>query len=307
MGIKSRGRGTAAAFGLLLLFAGLIGGGVLYVLSVRRPTQAVDAFARAPVGCTTTLDFTESGTFFVYEESDAVPESIDGGCQPAADPLQSFGFELTGPAGPIVPRRDDSVEYDTSDHTGRSIARIEIDRLGEYEIAVFGDDVATLAAIGRDPDDGVGELRRGALIVAVAGVVLGLLLLVLAGRRSRKAATYAAPDGPGWGPRPTGAPGSWPPEPPRVGQVPINPHQPAEPAHVATPTTTARPGTPAGTGSIWAPPTAADAPSDGRPPPPPPSSTPPPAEEIAEPTLPDRPGRPSGESPSIVDGGDRRV
>ncbi len=39
MAIKSKGRGTAAAFGLLLLLAGLVGGGVLYWQSVNRAVR----------------------------------------------------------------------------------------------------------------------------------------------------------------------------------------------------------------------------------------------------------------------------
>ena len=69
---RSRGRGTAAAFGFILLFAGLIGGGVLYVRSLMWHDDAVEAFARAGVGCTTTLQFTETGTFYVFEETGAL-------------------------------------------------------------------------------------------------------------------------------------------------------------------------------------------------------------------------------------------
>ena len=47
MAVQSRGRGTVAALGLFLLFAGLVGGGVLYIVAQRRPAQTVEGFARA--------------------------------------------------------------------------------------------------------------------------------------------------------------------------------------------------------------------------------------------------------------------
>jgi len=232
MARKSKGRGTAATFGLLLLFGGLIGGGVLYALSVRRPAEAVAGFARAPVGCETTLDFTETGTFYVFHDLGGVIDVPVGGCQPTADPTKTFGFELRGLDGPVVPRADLSLSYDTDDHLGHSVARIEITTVGRYQIEVVGDDPAVVAAIGRDPEDGVADLRLRAIMVAVIGVVLGALLLVLAGRRSSKAAQFLAPDGPGWGPGQRAMTLEIPDEP-RVARVPVNPHLPDEQVAIA--------------------------------------------------------------------------
>lgn len=217
MGTRSTGRGTAVVFGLLLVLAGLVGGGVLWVLSMRRHDDAVDSFARAPVGCTTTLEFSETGTFYVYEETESDGDAVPGGCEPVADPSRQFGFELTGPDGAVDATPDDGVDYDSGGFAGRSHSRVEIDATGQYRITVVGDDAGVVAAIGRDPDDGVAELRRGAVAVAAAGVVLGALLLLLAGRRSRKAVppppSLPPPPGPG---RPAAA---WPPEPPRISDL----------------------------------------------------------------------------------------
>jgi hypothetical protein len=293
MGIKSRGRGTAAAFGLLLVFAGLIGGAVLFVLSTRRHDDAVSSFARAPVGCTTTLDFTETGVFYVYEERGGEVDPPEGNCEPAADPREVFGFELSGSSGVIVPRRDSSISYDVDGFVGQSVDRFEIDTTGEYEIAVVGDEASTVAAIGRDPDDGVAELRQRAIVVVVAGVVLGVLLLILAGRRSKRAAEVSVPPGPGWGSGPTRTSDTWPPEAPRIDQVPVNPLEPDAPVETAAPLPARTP--PASTPSPWAPPTTGAAPSGETPPRPPP---PPPAVPPPTPTLPDTPGRPSGVSPA---------
>lgn len=233
MAIQSKGRGTAAAFGLLLLVAGLVGGGLLYAESVRRPTQVVEGFARAPVGCTTTLEFTDTGVFYVFEDVGPAIEIAEGDCEPTADPTRSFAFEISGPNGPVVPRSDNSLSYDVADYVGVSVARVEIEVAGQYELVVVGDDPSAVAAVGRDPDEDVDELRQRAIIVAIVGTVLGLLLLLLAGRRSKKAAKYVAPDGPGWSLRA-------PPQdkiPEAEGaldtQRPVNPHAPAEQVAIA--------------------------------------------------------------------------
>ena len=238
MGTKSKGRGAAATFGLLLVLAGVAGAVALWVMADRRPEQAVDGFARGPVGCTTTLEFGDTGTFYVYAEivdpsSDAFAE-----CSPDATSGAEFGFVLLDGDRSVAPRDDSSISYDTTDAIGASVARIEIDDPGRYDLVVEGPDPNVVAAVGRDPDLGVADLRRGAIVVGGVGIVLGALMLLLAGRRSRRAATFATPDGPGWGPQPTAdrlAP-AWPPEPPRVPQVPINPTLPPEPVPADSPT-----------------------------------------------------------------------
>lgn len=284
MAVKSRGRGSAAALGLFLLLAGLVGGGVLYIVAQRRPAQTVDGFARAPVGCTTTLDFTETGTFYVFEEVGADPASVGNGCQPVADPNADFEVMFTGDLTPTIADDADTVSYDVDGFDGRSVQRIEVTEPGQYTVAVLGDDLTVVAALGRDPDDGVDDLRRSALILAIAGIVLGLLLLTLAGRRSKRAADYGTPDGPGWGPTQRMGTGDWSPEPPRPEQVPVNPHEPSAPA---TPERSESSGQ-----SSWQPPSGG--PTDDLPPPDPDAPPAPPAPPAVDPVLPDAPGRPSG-------------
>lgn len=228
MSTKARGRGVAATFGLLLVLAGIAGAAVLWIMGERRPEQAVDGFARGPVGCTTTLEFSDTGTFYVFEER--VGDDVDAfaDCEPVPTADATFAAELLADGQPLTLRDDTSVAYDTPDAVGTSIARVEIDEPGRYDLVVVGADPAVVAAVGRDPESGVDDLRRGAVIVGVLGVLLGALLLLLAGRRSKRAATYGVPQGPGWGPQPAAAPAAWPPEPPRV-QQPVNPLLPPEP------------------------------------------------------------------------------
>ncbi|NNE12626.1 MAG: hypothetical protein HKN41_10345 [Ilumatobacter sp.] len=272
MSVRSRGRGVAAAFGLFVLLAGLIAGGVLYIVAEQRPGRAVDGFARAPVGCTTTLEFSETGSFYLYEEAGAEIDPAAGGCEPFASIGREFDVEFTGNLTPASIEPDTSVTYDIDGRDGRSVERIEITRAGQYSVAVLGDDITVVAALGRNPTDGVDELRQAALIAAVVGLVLGLLLLVLSGRRSKRAAEAVMPQGPGWGPsqRPVD---SWPPEAPNLQQRPVNPHAPSEPARAERA---------AGSdGGTWGPPSG-DA------------ETLPAPEEPAEPVLPDTPGKTSG-------------
>ena len=293
MAQRSRGRGTAAAFGFLLLIAGLLGAGVLYVLSTQRPDKAVDGFARASAGCTTTLDFTETGTFFVYTETGSRADTADEGCAPTPTLGERFSFEITGPAD-VTPVADVTVTYDRGDVTGASVARFEIATAGLYEIAVRSEDVATVAAVGRDPDSGVEQQQRNALIVGVTGGLLGLLLLALAGWRSKKATAPVTPEGPGWGTRAADAPADWPPAAPEVARRAINPQQPDLPVEAAPPP----PPLPArapGAGvplSPWGAPNAAQPVSSEAPMPPPPVRTPQPI-----PVLPDSAAAVSGQWP----------
>ncbi len=252
MGNQAKGRGAAAAFGLLLLLAGVVGATVLFLASNRREGDAVESFARAPVGCTTTLEFTETGTFFVFEETDGVLDVPSGDCEPTAEAGRAFDVQMAGPSGDIVLRRDDSLDYQTAGFAGSSISRMTIDEPGEYQVVVVGDAVGTVAAIGRDPSDGVQQLRLGALASGVGGVVLGVLLLLFSGRRSKRAATVITGN--------TDVTGVWPPAPPSVSQV-----QPPPPLPPSPPTSSPSPALPLPApssepgGSPWAPPSIGDA------------------------------------------------
>lgn len=250
-----------AAFGLFCLLAGLVGGIALYVIAERRPAQSVDGFARAPIGCNTTLEFAETGIFYVFEEIGADPADIANGCQPVADPTARFSVEFDGESTPARITGAVGISYDTGGYDGRSVQLVEIVEPGLYTIAVTGDDLAVAAAIGRDPDDGVEELRRAALILAGAGAGLGLLLLTLSGRRSKRAASAPGTKQFAAGPSMVGGP--------ITGQVPVNPHAPPAPP----------------SGVNWQPPTGESADDVGA------TELPPPVEG---PVLPDVPGRTSG-------------
>lgn len=193
MATAPSGRGTAAVFGLLVVLAGLVGAAVLYVTSQRRPEQAVDEFARAPVGCTTTLEFTDTGTFYVYEERSDTPAPPLGECEPVADAGAVFDFSLTDADGEVDRIADLAVSYEFGARSGQSISSFEVTEAGRYDIEVVGDDLTVVAAIGRDPDESVADLRRAAIAVGLLGLVIGGVLLFLSGRRSRQLAAPGEP------------------------------------------------------------------------------------------------------------------
>ena len=113
-------------------------------------SSIVETFVRAPVGCTSTIQFTETGTFYVYEETGDTDESF-GSCTPIADPLTDFDFTLRGPSGTAArAQQDTTISYDTETRRGTSVASIEINETGDYYIEVVGDDPNVLAAIGRN-------------------------------------------------------------------------------------------------------------------------------------------------------------
>ncbi len=72
------------------------------------------------------------------------------------------GRVFTGDLAPGDVTADDSISYDVDGFDGRSIQRVEITEPGQYSVAVTGDDLTVVAALGRDPDDGVDGLRRAA-------------------------------------------------------------------------------------------------------------------------------------------------
>jgi hypothetical protein len=248
---KSRGRGVTAAVGWLILCAGVIGAIALLIVGERRFENTVDTFARAQVGCATTLRFTDPGTFYVYEETGASPFTSDSSgtaadleaCVPASQAGSEFSFTLTSGEGPVRTVRDRSITYQQDDRSGASYASFEVGSPVTVDIVVTGPDINTVAAVGRNPVEARDEMRRLAVILGVAGVVLGALLLVLSGRKSRRAAATTLPEGPGWSrPIPPAPPVTWPPAGPSItgsvpttSQQPINPHMPDRPVGSVAP------------------------------------------------------------------------
>ena len=223
---KRTGRGTVL-FGLVVLLAGIAGAVVLYLLSQQRGEDAIRDLARAPVGCDTTLSFSDTGTFYVFIEHLGQLEEIDGDCDTTTDEYSRdpedepvVTITLTDDDGNQIEldRLDDEFTYSLDDSfAGTATRQFEIESTGDYVMTVEssdGDDF--VVAVGRDPNDLSNMMRIGALASGIAGVVLGLALVLLGVRRGRRArrlaTTYTADTAwPSTAPMPTAPPLMGPP------------------------------------------------------------------------------------------------
>jgi len=243
-------RGWVLLAGIVVL-VGMLGAAVaLWVASGERRSDNVANFARAPVGCDTTLDFEATGTFVLYVETTGEFDQLAGECDADRrydrnpDDLPELTLTLLDPDGQPLDFDDaDPDAYDVDGFVGTAAQSVEIQTPGDHVLAVApaaGDPFAV--ALGRSPDQGVALLRWGAGAAAIAGLVFGGLLLVLGSRRNPAPAVTAAPwspEGQAW---PASPPG-FPAPPPTTGAT--GPPGPP-PAVMPSPTTPdAGPNTPA--------------------------------------------------------------
>jgi len=217
--------GVVALVGLLAVVL------ALWNASGERTADNVAGFARAPVGCDTTLDFEATGTFVVYIETTGELEELAGACDAElrydrdADDAADPELTLINPNGDDVGFDDaGDVSYDDDGFVGSSTLTVQIDTPGDHVLTVAptsGD--AFAVAVGRSPEDGVALLRWGAVAAAIGGLVLGGVFLVLGSRRtsdSTPAESAWAPDGGSW----PSAPPGFPVPPPTTGATgPVGP------------------------------------------------------------------------------------
>ncbi len=247
--------GWMIAVGVVLV-VGTVGAAIaLWVAAGQRQADNVAGFARAPVGCETTLDFDATGTFVIYIETTGEFEELAGACDADLrydrdpDDVPDPELILVDPDGDDVAFGDtDDRSYDVDGFVGTASRSVEIETTGDHVLTVApttGDSFAV--AIGRTPDDGVALLRWGAIAAAIVGLLVGGLLLVLGSRRPPAAPVPTqpwTPDGRGW---PASPPG-FPVPPPTTGASgPAGPPPPDTPP-VPPPAVDDRPPSP------WAPP-----------------------------------------------------
>lgn len=214
---RAQRRGWMLLVGVVLL-VGLVGvAAALWVASGQRRADNVAGFARAPVGCDTTLDFEATGTFVLYVETSGEFDQLAGACDAelqydrGIDDPPVLDVTLVDPNGDEIDLDDaGDVRYDVDGFVGSAARTVEIDTPGDHVLTVAptGGDPFALA-VGRSPDDGVALLRWGAVVAAMVGLVLGGLFLVLGSRRSPAPITPAGPwtpDGRGWPSSPPGFP-----------------------------------------------------------------------------------------------------
>ncbi len=211
----------------VVLLVGLLGAAVaLWVASGERRADNVANFARAPVGCDTTLDFEATGTFVVYVETSGEFGELAGACDAPRrydrdpDDLPELTLTLLDPNGASLEFGEaDAAGYDVDGFVGTAARGVEIDLPGDHVLTVAPTEGAPFAvAVGRSPDEGVALLRWAAVAAAIAGLVLGGVFLVLGSRRTPPTPTPASPwtpDAAGW---PASPPG-FPVPPPTTGAV----------------------------------------------------------------------------------------
>lgn len=241
-------RGVRAA-GIVVLVAGVVVAIVLWLVAGQRYDDAVGDLAPAPLGCTTTLDFDDPGTYTFFVETKGEIGEIDGDCATDdraydidADDAPDVELTLVDSDGNEIDLdRTDGPTYDRAGQRGEGVQVVEITDPGEYELtasAADGEESEAVVRVGRDPARGVATIRAGAIAALVLGVLGGGLLLVLGRRRPEPVA--AAPAGPQWptgsfGPAPTAPPSALPPTTPVYTPRPPSYGPPGAPA--APPTT----------------------------------------------------------------------
>jgi hypothetical protein len=243
-------RGWMLALGVLVIVGALGVAVAMWIASADREADNVAGFARAPVGCDTTLDFESTGTFLLYVETSGRFGELTGACDAPprydrdADDVPAVEVTLRDPNGDVIDLDDAAeVDYDVDGFVGTSIGEVQIESEGDHVLTVapVGGE-AFAVAVGRQPDQGVALLRFGALAAAIGGLLLGGLLLVLGSRRppvTPAPATPWTPDGAGW---PSSPPG-FPAPPPTTGATgpagpPVTPPAPAPPPSPWGPPTT---------------------------------------------------------------------
>ena len=222
----------------VVLLVGLLGAAVaLWFAAGEREADNVAGFARAPVGCDTTLDFESTGTFVLYVETTGEFGQLAGECETELeydrdpDGVPAVDLTLRGPDGDEIEIEEKTgVDYDVDGFVGSSVGEVQIDSTGDHVLTVAPADGESFAiAVGRQPDEGVALLRWGAVAAAIGGLIVGGLFLVLGSRRPPTQPAPAAPWTPDTQSWPASPPG-FPVPPPTTGAVgPVGPPFPAPP------------------------------------------------------------------------------
>jgi len=264
-------RTSLIAIGALLLVAGLIAGVVMLLASSSNYDEGARNLARAPIGCTTSLEFDEAGTYFIYVETTGTVGELRGDCPNAdtdydsdPDDVPDVEIVLVDDDGDEVDLdADSSADYDAGGFVGRSVASVEIDGAGDYELTATSDEDEIAVAVGRNPKEAAATLRTSGIGAMALGVVIGGLLIIVGLRR--KPASGTPTPGPGAGVVSEPGPGNAAPfqqapfqqtpfQGPLPGQTPVAPGPGGFPPAVTGPLTpppppappTAPPGPPTG-------------------------------------------------------------
>jgi hypothetical protein len=286
------------------LVVGLLGGGAVVAKAMSNYEDAVKSLARAPVGCTTTLVFASASTFTVYVETKGQLSELPGNCGAATTAYSHPGDKLPKFSLTLVNNNGDEIEmpeatgasYDVAGYVGTQARSLKITEAGSYRLNVVSDDKDFAISIGKNPKDDYDLLTVIGGGLALAGLIFGVLFVLLGLRRRKPVPVIVDPRNP-IGPLP-----DWPPSPyatampptpptfPGYGPQPPPPiQQPGPPIRLAeqpssggfAPPAFAPPPPPPPSGTMPSPPPVAGMP------PAPPSVPQPDEDELSAPTLPD--------------------
>ena len=216
--MSTSSRSKLPIYGVIVALVGVVGAAVLWFLASSQVADAAKSLAPAPVDCDTALDFEDAGTYLIYAETSGEVGELDGDC---ANDDQSYEGADTNLD--ITMFDSDGPTYDAGGRKGVLLYRVEIEEPGEFTLRVQGDDAEVVARVGKNPNDGAGVLRMGAIGALIAGLLLGALLILLGRRRGSEGTATSGwqpshqPYGaaPPYQPGPSGPPG--PPAPPGGG------------------------------------------------------------------------------------------
>ena len=206
--------------GIAVGLLGIVAAAVLWMAALRRDDDAVRGLARAPAGCTTTLEFDQAGRFYVFVETQGRIGDLGGSCandNREYDLAESPVVELvlSGPEGEVTLADVSGPRYDSAGFVGVAERAFAVSAPGTYSLDVRANDEAAVVAVGRDVTEAGGALRMVSIGAGGVGAALGLLLVLLGlSRRPARGSSMPAPGGsvmpaPG---------GSWaPPAGPRYG------------------------------------------------------------------------------------------
>ena len=194
------GRSAVRVLGIVLLVLGVGGGAALFLLAGSTREETIARFARAPAGCTTTLEFDKVGTYDVYIELTGTVGAVGGDCAGNGQSYQWAGTTLPAYALTMVDGDGQSVvlapstahSYDTGTWRGQTVNQVQITTPGSYRLTVDSTDSGYAVAIGGDPDADASTQQMAGIGATGAGLVLGLLLIVF-GRRKGGATSGGAP------------------------------------------------------------------------------------------------------------------
>jgi hypothetical protein len=229
--------------GIAIAAVGIGAGAVMFGLSGSTEESTIQKFARAPAGCTTTLQFDKTGVFTLYTETKGSVGNPGGDCagnggayEHADDDLPRATLSLVDEAGnPQTLVDAGGADYDTGGYRGQATQQAQIAAPGAYRLTVTSEATDFAIAIGGAPDADSSSMRSAGLGAAVAGALVGGVLIVLALRK--KGGAGAAPAAAGWSPTPAGVPGATPQYGTVPGYQPTVPgYQPQQPGYPQQPT-----------------------------------------------------------------------